>query len=318
MHEPQDAPPGALIPARLARGPAFVTGGGGFAGGYLRRLLAGQEVETIAPERAELDLLDAAGVSAAVAAARPAVVFHLAAFASPAESWASPGEVAVSNVAMTANLLEAVRAHAPDATVVLVTSGQVYGNAGSEAVGEETPLRPLNPYSVSKAACDMLGASYAEGCGLAVVRVRPFNHAGPGQSDRYVLSALARQVAEAETGGAGEALVRTGDVSAARDFTDVRDVARAYALAAGASPAAYNVSSGHAVTVSALIDLLAEAAAVPVRQETDPERLRPAEAPAACGSSRRLREATGWEPEIPLYDTVADTLAWWRERLAAT
>ena len=128
------------------------------------------------------------------------MVFHLAAFSSPRLSWEQPPEALLTNVEMTLNLLEAVRAEAPAAAVVLVSSGQVYGAPDALPVTEDAPLAPGNPYAVSKAACDLLGAQYAEAHGMRVVRMRPFNHAGPGQSDEYVLGSLARQVAEARGG----------------------------------------------------------------------------------------------------------------------
>jgi GDP-4-dehydro-6-deoxy-D-mannose reductase len=223
----------------------------------------------------------------------------------------------VVNVEITLNLLEGVRANAPEATVVLVSSGQVYGSPASLPVTEETPLAPGNPYAVSKAACDLLGAQYAEAHGLRVVRMRPFNHAGPGQSDEYVLGSLAKQVAEAEAAGAAEVVLRTGDVSFKRDFTDVRDVVAAYVLACAVEPGAYNVCTGECVSVAELIDALAAEAGIPVRNEVDPARLRPSDAPETRGSHDRFTAATGWEPAIPIGDTVRDTLAWWRERQSA-
>ena len=161
----------------------------------------------------------------------------------------------------------------------------------------------------------MLGRQYATAYGMRVVRMRPFNHAGPGQSDDYVVSTLARQVAEAEVDGGALAVLRTGDVRSARDFTDVRDVVRAYVAAAAVEPAAYNVCSGRCATVAELIALLTEEARVEVRQETDPERVRPHDAREMRGSHERLTEASGWQPEISLARTVRDTLDWWRGRL---
>lgn len=269
-----------------------------------------------APSRAELDVTDASAVRQAVRNLQPGVVFALAAFSSPRLSWEHPREAVMSNVEMTLNVLEAVREEAPEATLVLVGSGQVYGSDGAGPVTEATPLDPPSPYAVSKAASDMLGAQYASGHALRVMRMRPFNHAGPGQSEEYVLSTLARQVAEAEAGGASEAVLLTGDTSAARDFTDVRDVVRAYALASAAEPGAYNVCSGSSTTVDELIELLRGCAAVPIRHEVDPERLRAHDVRAIRGSHDRLTAATGWEPQITLEQTVRDTLEWWRGQLA--
>jgi GDP-4-dehydro-6-deoxy-D-mannose reductase len=292
-------------------GPAFVTGGAGFAGRHLLALLP----DAVAPSRAQLDLLDAAAVRAAVREAAPAVVFHLAALASVRRSWEAPAETLTQNVAMTANLLEAVRLEAPRATVVLVGSGEVYGPPAVLPVDEQSPLRPQNPYAVSKAACDLLAAQYADAHGIRAVRMRPFNHAGPGQSDDYVVGTLTRQVAEAEAAGREEVVLRTGNPDSARDFTDVRDVARAYVAAATLDAGVFNVASGRAVTVRDLIELLRAASPLPVRHEVDPARLRAHDVPEVRGSAARLREATGWQPEIALDRTVADALDDWRKRL---
>jgi GDP-4-dehydro-6-deoxy-D-mannose reductase len=290
---------------------AFVTGGAGFAGRHLRALLP----DAVVPSRAEVDLLNAEAVRSAVRQASPAVVFHLAALASVRRSWDAPTETLTANVAMTANLLEAVRLEVPEASVVVIGSGEVYGPPASLPVDEDAPLRPQNPYAVSKAACDLLAGQYADAFGMHVVRMRAFNHAGPGQSDDYVVGTLTRQVAEAEAAGREEVLLRTGNPDSARDFTDVRDVVRAYAAAASLEGDAFNVASGRAVTVRELIELVRAASHLPVRHEVDPSRVRAHDVPEVRGSAARLREATGWEPEIPLERTVADALEDWRERL---
>jgi GDP-4-dehydro-6-deoxy-D-mannose reductase len=198
---------------------------------------------------------------------------------------------------------------------VVVGSGEVYGPPARLPVDEDTPLRPQNPYAVSKAACDLLAGQYADAFGMRVVRMRPFNHAGPGQSDDYVVGTLTRQVAEAEVAGREDAALRTGNPDSARDFTDVRDVVRAYVAAASAAPGAFNVASGRAVSVRDLIELVRAAARLPVRHEIDAARVRAHDVPEVRGSAERLREATGWCPEIPLERTVADALDDWRERL---
>ena len=292
-------------------GPAFVTGGTGFAGRHLRALLPG----AVSSPRSELDLVDAGAVRSAVRDASPAVVFHLAALASVRRSWDAPVETLTANVAMTANVLEAVRLEAPEATVVVVGSGEVYGPPASLPLDEDAPLRPQNPYAVSKAACDLLAGQYADAFGMRVVRMRPFNHAGPGQSDDYVVGTLTRQVAEAEAAGHEEVLLRTGNPDSARDFTDVRDVVRAYVAAASLDGGAFNVARGTAVTVRELIELVRAASRLPVRHEVDRSRMRAHDVREVRGSAARLREVTGWEPEIPLEQTVADALEDWRERL---
>jgi GDP-4-dehydro-6-deoxy-D-mannose reductase len=293
--------------------PVFVTGSAGFAGRHLLELLP----DAVAPSREELELLDADAVLAAVREAAPAAVFHLAALASVGRSWEAPVETLTENVAMTANLLEAVRREAPEAAFVLVGSGEVYGPPERLPVDEDAPLRPQNPYAVSKAACDLLAGQYADAFGLRVARMRPFNHAGPGQADDYVIGTLTRQVAEAEAAGHGEAVLRTGNPDSARDFTDVRDVVRAYVAAAAAAPGVFNVASGRAVSVRELIELVRAAARVPVRHELEQARVRAHDVPEVRGSAERLRAATGWRPEIPLERTVADALDAWRERLGS-
>jgi GDP-4-dehydro-6-deoxy-D-mannose reductase len=295
----------------------FVTGGSGFAGSHLIDLLRAGGADPVAPTSGETNLCDAAAVRAAVAAAAPRTVFHLAAFASPAKSWEEPTEAVLDNLSMTLNVLEAVRHEAPEAAVLIVTSGQVYGDDAPAPVTEDAPLAPTTPYGVSKAACDMLGGRYVDGYGMRVVCVRPFNHAGPGQSEDYVVSSIARQIAVAEAAGAPEAVVRTGDVSSARDFTDVRDVVRAYTLAVGAPARAYNVCSGASTTIADLIEIFGEHSTLPLRQETDPGLLRSHDARPVHGSAERLAQATGWRPEFSLSQTAADTLGWWRERIAA-
>jgi GDP-4-dehydro-6-deoxy-D-mannose reductase len=291
--------------------PAFVTGGGGFAGEHLLRLLAG----AVAPSRDELDLLDAPAVRAAVRETRPAAVFHLAALASVSRSWEAPSETLTANLRMTVNLLEAVRAEAPAAAVVVASSGEVYGPPERLPVAEDAQLRPQNPYAVSKAACDLLAGQYADAFDMRIVRIRAFNHAGPGQGDEYVVGTLTRQVAEAEAAGAAEVVLRTGNPDSARDFTDVRDVVRAYREAADLPAGVYNVCSGRATSVRDLVELVTRASTVPVRHEVDPERVRAHDVPELRGSAERLRAACGWRPEIPLERTVADALEAWRREL---
>ena len=287
---------------------AFVTGGSGFAGRHLLDRLDG----AVAPTREQLDLLDVEATRTAVRKAAPEVVFHLAAQASVGRSWDAPAETLTANLAITANLLEAVRLEVPDARVVAISSGEIYGPPEYLPVDESAPLRPQNPYAVSKAACDLLAAQYADAYGMHVIRLRPFNHAGPGQGDDYVIGTLTHQVAEAEAAGASECVVRTGNINSARDFTDVRDVTRAYVEAAGLEPGVWNVASGHSTSVRELIELVRAAAALPVRHEPDPAKVRVRDVPEVRGSAEKLRAATGWTPEIPLSQTVADALAHWR------
>ena len=289
-------------------GRALVTGASGFAGRHLVERLD----RPVAPAREELDLLDPEATRRAVREAAPEVVFHLAAQASVGRSWDAPAETLTANVAITANLLEAIRLEAPRARLVMISSGEVYGPPERLPVEETAPLRPQNPYAVSKAACDLLAGQYADAHGTHVVRLRPFNHAGPGQGDDYVIGTLTRQVAEAEGAGADECILRTGNLDSARDFTDVRDVTRAYVEAVALEPGMWNVASGQSTSVRELIELVRAAASIPVRHEIDPAKVRVRDVPEVRGSAEKLRAATGWRPEIPLSQTVADALAYWR------
>jgi GDP-4-dehydro-6-deoxy-D-mannose reductase len=294
------------------RRPALVTGGTGFAG---RHLVAELGDGTLAPGRGEFDLLDGDAVRAAVARSRAGTIFHLAAHASVGVSWLDPETVVRENFAMTLNLLEAVRHEAPEAVVVVASSSELYGPPDRLPVDELAPLRPQNPYAVSKAACDLLAGQYADAYGLQIVRVRAFNQAGPGQSDKYVIGTITRQIAEAELAGADEAVIRTGDPDLRRDFIDIRDAARAYIAATGAPPGIYNACSGVASSVRELVELAARVASVRVRHEIDPERIRPNDVPEVRGSAARLEAACGWAPEIPLEQSVADAIEGWRREL---
>jgi GDP-4-dehydro-6-deoxy-D-mannose reductase len=301
---------------RAPPGSPLVTGGNGFAGRHLVALLSGGEGDVVAPPSSDLDLCDGPALRNLIGALAPGAVFHLAAFSSPILSWDRPRDAVVTNIEMTLNVLEAVRHEAPAATVVLVGSGQVYGAPAELPIAEDAPRAPGNPYAVSKVSCELLGRQYSTGFGMRVVQLHPFNHAGPGQSDEYVVSSLARQVAEAEAHGLAEAVLRTGNPDSARDFTDVRDVVRAYALAAELDGGTFNVCSGRSASVRDLVEVIRGHARIPVKHEIDPARLRANDARDLRGSHDRLTEATGWQPEIPLEQTVADTLDWWRAQLA--
>jgi GDP-4-dehydro-6-deoxy-D-mannose reductase len=291
-------------------GAAFVTGGSGFVG---QHLLAELGDGAVAPTREELDLLDGDAVRRALADARPECVFHLAAHASVARSWEDPANVLRDNLAMTVNVLEALRQEAPDAVTVVMSSGEIYGPPERLPVDESALLRPQNPYAVSKAACDLLAGQYADAHGLRVLRMRAFNQAGPGQSDEYVVGTITRQVAEAEAAGGG--VVRTGNPDVARDYTDVRDTVRAYVAALSVPTRAYNVCSGRSATVREVIEHARRAARVEITHEVDPVRVRAHDVPEVRGSAAALAEASGWSPAIPLEQTVADALDYWRARV---
>src|SRR5215207_9357772 len=269
---------------------ALITGAAGFVGGHLSAYAADRGAEVVGPSREQLDLLDAGAVAATVADVKPDAVFHLAALASVGESWSAPAETLDNNTRATLNLLEAVREAAPDAVVLAAGSGEQYGPVPEERlpVTEDEPFRPQNPYAVSKAAADLLSGFYADAHGLRVIRTRAFNHAGPGQSDAYVVSAFAKQIAEAERAGQSELVMETGNLEPRRDFCDVRDVVRAYALLADrGEPAIFNVCSGVSVPVADILAGLARLTDVSVDQRTDPSRLRKHEVMDIRGSHAR-------------------------------
>ena len=293
----------------------LITGATGFAGRHLAEACAGAGDEVTGWGSGDVDLRDASATRAALARAAPSTVYHLAARASVSLSWRSPGETLHDNLAMTLNVLEAVREEAPDAVVVAVSSGEVYGPPDALPVDETAPLRPQNPYAVSKAAADLLAGFYADAHGLRVIRPRPFNHAGPGQDTLYAIASFARQVAEGTQRGEDPVRVVTGNPQSRRDYTDVRDVVRAYReLAARGEPGVFNVCTGRATSGAELVRALAAGAEVGIEHVVDPALVRAHEVMEIRGSSERLRSATGWEPRIALDQTLADTVAWWRDR----
>ena len=303
----------------------LVTGAAGFAGGHLVDLLAVTGASVTAwthrptarpPTQARatwqsVDLLDRQAVDGALAAIEPSVIYHCAGVAQSASAGNRIGATFEVNVRGTANLLAAIERHAPDARVVVTSSALIYKH-GADAHREDSPIGPAGPYAVSKLAQDTLAARAAQR-GLDVVVARPFNHIGPRQSADFVASSVARQVALIERGHT-PAELRVGNLSAARDFTDVRDVVRAYMAMAGHATRGdhFNVCSGRAVPIHELVHGLVARSRVPIEIVVDPARFHPVDAPVLLGSGQKLRHATGWTPEIPLDRTLDDLLDWWR------
>lgn len=291
----------------------WVNGASGFVGSWLVPRLEAAGHAVVAVDR-DVDVVDATAVAASIAGARPDAIVHLAALASVAASIGEPAATARVNTLGALHVLRATAQHAPRARVLLVGSGEVYGAASDDSAFDEcAPLVPGSPYARSKAAADLLGASFGAR-GLDVIRARPFNHTGPGQSEAFVASSFARQLAEIEAGRRAPEL-HVGNLASVRDFLDVADVVAAYEqlLERAVPAAAYNIASGVGVSIGALLEqLLAGSTARPVIRE-DPARWRPAH--AAVGNSDRLRRATGWRPSRPLAGTLERLLQDWRERL---
>ena len=227
---------------------------------------------------------------------------------SVAASWEEARDVWEVNTIGTVNLLDAVRLHRPEARVLVVSTGEVYGRAAEVPTSEESRVAPLSPYAASKAAAEIACFRAREADGLDAVVARSFPHVGPGQDERFAVASWSRQLARLKREGGGT--LHVGDLSVRRDLTDVRDVCRAYALMLDRSlPAGtYNVASGDAVPLSRVVDLLIELARFPVAVERDRSRFRPSEISVLAGDASRLRRACGWEPQIPLERTLADVL----------
>jgi GDP-4-dehydro-6-deoxy-D-mannose reductase len=266
----------------------------------------------------EVDVADPDAIGAAVAAARPEAIYHLAAISNVGESWEFPAEVLRVNVLGTASVLSVAREQPEPPVALVVSSAEVYGAVGPDElpIDETAPLRPLSPYAASKAAAEQLALQAWRGYGQPVIVVRPFNHVGPGQAPTFAVSALAKRIVEAQRTGSSS--VAVGTLTARRDFTDVRDVVRAYRLLVveGTMGEIYNVCSGHDVAVSEVALQLCALAGADVELVADPSLVRSVDLPVLRGDYGRLARDTGWRPEIPLEDTLADVLEFWRERVS--
>ena len=293
---------------------SLITGGRGFVGTWLADHLrsCGDDVVQIDQE---VEITDPAALLDAVRAAAPDAVYHLAAMTHVGQSWDEPLRVLEVNVVGTGALLAAARECGCDPTVLVTSSAEVYGAVTDPArlpLTEESPTAPLSPYAASKLAAEALCVQAWLGHGQRVVMVRPFNHIGPGQSPSFAVSALSKRIVDAERSGATE--IPVGNLSARRDFTDVRDVVRSYRrlVESGTPGEVYNVCSGKDVSIQEIADRLLAQAGSSVRLVQDPSLMRPVEVPVLRGDPSRLTAATGWVPELPLDQTLADVLGHWR------
>jgi len=270
----------------------------------------------------QVDLLDRDRVATLVREIQPQWVFHLAALSSPAASWDDPAATIATNAGLEANLLAALVKQKPMPRVVVVGSADEYGRPVGRArrLDEATPLRPLTPYGVSKVTQDLLALQYHLSHGLAAIRMRPFNHAGPRQSPRFAVASFAQQIARIEL-GMQPPIVKVGNLEARRDFTDVRDIVRAYLLAVekGKPGEVYNIGSGTAPRLREIVALLLKMTGATITLEVDPTRRHAFEAEVYVCDARRFQRLTGWRPRIGLERMLRDTLDDWRrhERSAA-
>jgi GDP-4-dehydro-6-deoxy-D-mannose reductase len=307
----------------------LVTGAAGFVGGHLLELLArehpavevvgvvrpgGQRLNAPGVEVLEADLEDPDATDALFDHVRPDRIVHLAGQSSVHRSWEDPAGTLRANVQGLLSLLEAVRRRGLTPRVLVVGSAEEYGQADPRdlPLKEDAPLRPLSPYAVSKLAQGFLALQYHLSHGLHLVRTRTFQHTGPGRGESFAESSFARQIVEIEGGRA--AVLTVGNLESVRDFSDVRDVVRAYwaLLDRGRPGEVYNVCSGRGVRMREVLDILLSVAAVRAEVRIDPTRLRPSDVSALVGDPARLKQDTGWQPMIPLERSLADLLDQWR------
>ena len=309
----------------------LITGINGFVGGYLaEHLLAtgGWDVYGVgrAPNVSLADLRDRVMYQAVDFSSRdevqtvleqikPDVIFHLAAQSNVHRSFAEPEETLAANIFPALHIFQSVATLDQQPLILIIGSNEVYGRVQPEdlPVDEETPFRPVSPYAVSKVTQDMLAHQYMVSHNLRTIRVRPFNHIGPRQSEQFVACAFAAQIARIEA-GQQEPLLRVGNLAAERDFTDVRDMVRAYELVAtrGTVGHVYNIGSGRSTSIQWLLETLLSLSTCDIAVEPDPARMRPADIPRIVCDSRRLKQHTDWTPQIPLEQTLSDILNYWR------
>jgi GDP-4-dehydro-6-deoxy-D-mannose reductase len=313
---------------------ALITGINGFVGGHLAEHLLSSgrwEIAGIARQPAlaletligrvtyiAADLSDREQTLGALARIRPDVIFHLAGQSNVPHAFADPHTTVQTNIGAQLNLFLGVLQLRIDPLIIVASSNEIYGLVRPEdlPVNEQTPLRPVNPYAVSKAAQDLFAYQYHISHRLRTIRLRPFNHIGPRQTEAFVVPAFAAQIARIEA-GLQPPVLRVGNLAAERDFSDVRDIVRAYELAAlhGEVGAAYNVGSGQAVGVQRILDILLTFSTHDIQIEPDPSRMRPSDVPRVVCDASRFHADTGWTPRIPLEQTLFDTLEYWRFRV---
>jgi len=310
---------------------ALITGITGFAGGHLAQVLGERNDEVygvdirptdglmhLGPEITSYtaDLSDPALVAKLINDIQPDAIYHLAGQPFVPKSWEDPWGTIENNIRPQLNILQAIIQQKLDTRLLIVASNQVYGKVSSNQlpVRETTPFRPDNPYGVSKVAQDMLALQYHVSHNVDVLRVRAFNHIGPRQNPHFVSSSFAKQIAEIEA-GLNEPMMHVGNLDAERDFTDVVDVMRAYALLIdhGTPGEDYNVGTGKAYSIQYLLDILLGYSNADIKIEQDPARMRPSDVPVLYADNSKLVAATGWEPSFTFEESVKRVLDYWRE-----
>ncbi len=266
----------------------------------------------------EADLKDMVSLKKCLAGVQPDRIFHLAAQSFVPTSWTCPAETFAINALGQINLFEAVLSLGISPKILIAGSSEEYGlvNADEVPMKETNPLRPLSPYAVSKVAQDLLGWQYYKSYGIKVVRTRGFNHTGPRRGEVFICSNFAKQIVEIEK-KKREPIIYVGNMEAKRDFTDVRDIVRAYwlCLEKGIEGEVYNIGTGKTYSIKEVLDMLLSLANVEVKIEVDPLRLRPSDVPVLLSDSSKFRELTGWAPKISFTQSLRDLLEYWRERV---
>ncbi len=310
---------------------ALITGISGFAGSFLSEhllekgyIVAGtylsEESLELLPNKDKLglyklNLLDENKTAEIIEKEKPDCLFHLAALISPKASFDNPKETFINNVSAEINILEAIKKCGSEAKILIVSSGEIYGLVSKEdlPIDEDTPYNPTNPYAVSKLAQDFLGLQYFLSHKLKIVRVRPFNHAGPRQTSAFVISAFAKGIAEIEKGRKN--VLNVGNTKSKRDFSDVRDMVVAYGLAIekGQIGDVYNLGGGKSFAISQILEMLISLSRVKIEVAEDPSLFAPSDNPELVCDYSKFAKLTGWAPEIPIEKTLEDTLDYWRE-----
>jgi len=316
---------------------SLITGASGFAGGHLTRLLLHNNHDVFATYQndvdkstvdsdlseakwKELNLFDKVSLIKLLKESKPDCIFHLSGQSNVPLSWEYPIETYNVNFFGTMNLLDAIIESGIDPKILVICSGDEYGNVPvtRQPIKEEEPLKPINPYAVSKVCQDMVAYQYFISKNLKIIRVRPFPHIGMGQRPIFATPNFARQIALIESGKM-EPVIKVGNLKAVRDYTDVRDIAKAYLLAIEKCDIGevYNISSSRGVVINDVLDKLISMSKKDVKIQIDQTLLRPVDIPYLVGDCSKFKNKTGWTPQIKLEETLQDLLDFWRFKVSS-